>query len=120
MPTTDQVTSLPVAVDSTRWVQACAWHTYIVYMCGTIGDHGIFPCTFYRTHYFIYLTKSLFYTFSYKSIIIGIFFFLRCSCILTRMRKYAAALFLVVVVVDSWYVIEEEDLCLLCMDFPVD
>ena len=36
------------------------------------------------------------------------------------MRKYAAALFLVVVVVYSWYVIEEEDLCLLCLDFPVD
>ena len=35
------------------------------------------------------------------------------------MRKYAAALFLVVVV-DSWYVVEEEDLCLLCLDFPVD
>ena len=36
------------------------------------------------------------------------------------MRKYAAALFLVVVVVDSWDVVEEEDLCLLCLDFPVD
>ena len=35
------------------------------------------------------------------------------------MRKYAAALLLVVVVVDSWYVIEE-DLFLLCLDFPVD
>ena len=36
------------------------------------------------------------------------------------MRKYAATLFLVVVVVDSWYIVEEEDLCLLCLDFPVD
>ena len=36
------------------------------------------------------------------------------------MRKYEAALFLVVVVVvDSWYVVEE-DLCLLCLNFPVD
>ena len=35
------------------------------------------------------------------------------------MRKYAVALLLVVVVVDSWYVIEE-DLFLLCLDFPVD
>ena len=67
-----------------------------------------------------YLTKSSTYTFSYESIIILISSFDRCSCILTRMRKYAAALFLVVVVVDSWYVIEEEDLCLLCVDFPVD
>ena len=36
------------------------------------------------------------------------------------MRKYAVALFLVVVVVDSWYVVEEEDLCLLCLDIPDD
>ena len=36
------------------------------------------------------------------------------------MRKYAAALFLGVCCVDSWYVVEEEDLCLLCLDFPVE
>ena len=35
--------------------------------------------------------------------------------------QYAAVLFLVVAaVVDSWCVVEEEDLCLLCLDFPVD
>ena len=28
-----------------------AW--FIIYCYGTIGDHGIFPYKFYRTHYFI-------------------------------------------------------------------
>ena len=59
-----------------------------------------FPRARLTVDYALYLTKTLFI----------IFFFFRCGCILARMRIYAATLFLVVVVVGSWYVVEEEDL----------
>ena len=57
--------------------------------CGTIGDHGIFPYTFYRTHYFIWLNPYFIRFYVSRSLFVFLLFQMQlqshahaqiCSC----------------------------------------